>query len=286
MFAKAGLFCVASIAVFSMECASAAEDTPEAVLAKVESLAGQGKALTAVSLAYDYFIENGFADRAERLRPKLEDVQKKFAEGVGGEFTLYRVKKDETLGLIADRFKVTANFLMKVNGITDAKSLVPDTDIKVAEGPFSAKVYLNERRVVICLGDARIKDFPVAIGGPTPDRATPIGTFSVTEKTEKPRYDHGKEHYPGGDPRNPTGARWLRLKDTNVPESKSAKSFRFGLHGTNEPEKIGLAVSEGCIRFKNEDVVQVYDFLVKGSLVIVTQAMPVKETVSAEKGVQ
>jgi lipoprotein-anchoring transpeptidase ErfK/SrfK len=272
--------------VFLLSGSAAAEDAADAVLAKVEALSAQGKALTAVSMAYDYFAENGYADRAERLRPRLEEMQKKLLGGVGGEFTIYRVKQGDTLDIIADKFKVTAKFLMKVNGITDAKSLAPDTDIKVVEGPFSAKVFLKECRSVVYLGDARIKDYPVAIGGPTPDRATPAGTFSVTEKAENPRYDHGKEHYPGGDPRSPIGTRWLRLKDPNAAEVKGAKSFRFGLHGTNEPEKIGQAVSEGCVRFTNADVEEVFNFLVKGSLVNVMKAMPVKEMVSVEKGVQ
>ena len=35
-------------------------------------------------------------------------------------------------------------------------------------------------------------------------------------------------------------------------------SFLYGIHGTNEPEKIGDAVSHGCIRLSNSDVEQVY----------------------------
>ena len=61
---------------------------------------------------------------------------------------------------------------------------------------------------------------------------------------------------------NPLGARALYL-------FKGAKDTLFRIHGTNEPETIGQAVSSGCIRMLNSDVVDLYRRVPKGARVVV-----------------
>ncbi|MEI2737104.1 MAG: L,D-transpeptidase [Rhodoblastus sp.] len=61
---------------------------------------------------------------------------------------------------------------------------------------------------------------------------------------------------------NPLGARALYL-------FKGAKDTLFRIHGTNEPETIGQAVSSGCIRMLNSDVVDLYRRVAKGARVVV-----------------
>lgn len=60
---------------------------------------------------------------------------------------------------------------------------------------------------------------------------------------------------PGG-PDNPLGARALYLGKT-----------LYRIHGSNEPETIGQAVSSGCIRMRNQDVIDLYDRVKVGTLV-------------------
>jgi lipoprotein-anchoring transpeptidase ErfK/SrfK len=62
---------------------------------------------------------------------------------------------------------------------------------------------------------------------------------------------------PGG-PDNPMGARALYLG-----------SSLYRIHGSNEPETIGQAVSSGCIRMTNEDVIDLYNRVRVGSRVVV-----------------
>jgi len=69
------------------------------------------------------------------------------------------------------------------------------------------------------------------------------------------------EHMEGGI-ENPLGARALYL-------FRGAKDTLFRIHGTNEPETIGQAVSSGCIRMLNSDVVDLYKRVSKGARVIV-----------------
>ena len=64
-------------------------------------------------------------------------------------------------------------------------------------------------------------------------------------------------HMPGG-PNNPRGARAMYLGNT-----------LYRIHGSNEPWTIGTAVSSGCIRMANDDVVHLYDRVDVGARVVV-----------------
>jgi lipoprotein-anchoring transpeptidase ErfK/SrfK len=64
-------------------------------------------------------------------------------------------------------------------------------------------------------------------------------------------------YMPGG-PNNPLGARALYIGST-----------LYRIHGTSEPWTIGQAVSSGCIRMTNEDVIDLYERVKIGAKVIV-----------------
>jgi len=65
----------------------------------------------------------------------------------------------------------------------------------------------------------------------------------------------------GGDPRNPMGARAMYLGSTV-----------YRIHGTNQPETIGEAVSSGCFRLANGDVIDLFSRVDVGAKVIIRQA--------------
>src|SRR3979411_492984 len=65
-----------------------------------------------------------------------------------------------------------------------------------------------------------------------------------------------------GGPANPLGARALYLYDGN-------KDTLYRIHGTNQPEYIGQAISSGCIRMTNEDVIDLFDRVKTGATVVV-----------------
>jgi lipoprotein-anchoring transpeptidase ErfK/SrfK len=73
----------------------------------------------------------------------------------------------------------------------------------------------------------------------------------LRRRPDLPRY------MPGGDD-NPLGARAMYLGST-----------LFRIHGSNEPETIGQAVSSGCFRLTNEDVIDLYNRVWVGAKVIV-----------------
>ena len=65
-----------------------------------------------------------------------------------------------------------------------------------------------------------------------------------------------------GGPANPLGARAIYLYQGN-------KDTLYRIHGTNQPEYIGQAISSGCIRMTNEDVIDLYDRVKPGAIVVV-----------------
>jgi lipoprotein-anchoring transpeptidase ErfK/SrfK len=68
--------------------------------------------------------------------------------------------------------------------------------------------------------------------------------------------------YVEGGARNPMGARGLYLY-------AGGKDTLYRIHGTNQPEYIGRAISSGCIRLTNEDVIDLYSRVKVGATVVV-----------------
>ena len=65
-----------------------------------------------------------------------------------------------------------------------------------------------------------------------------------------------------GGPDNPMGSRAIYLYS-------GGKDTLFRIHGTNQPEYIGASISSGCIRMTNEDVIDLYDRVKMGTVVVV-----------------
>jgi lipoprotein-anchoring transpeptidase ErfK/SrfK len=93
------------------------------------------------------------------------------------------------------------------------------------------------------------------------------GTKHVSMKREWPDWRPPEEmlqrrpdlpHYMTGGPENPLGARALYLGST-----------LYRIHGSNEPWTIGTQVSSGCIRMRNEDVIDLYNRVPVGAKVVV-----------------
>jgi len=143
------------------------------------------------------------------------------------------------------------------------------TPREVVEAPrgFAAGtivVSTSERRLYFIVGDGTAVRYAVGVGRPG---FTWAGTRSVSMKREWPDWTPPAEmlkrrpdlprHMAGGLD-NPLGARAMYL---------SGSLFR--IHGSNEPETIGQAVSSGCIRMTNEDVVDLYSRVRVGARVVV-----------------
>jgi lipoprotein-anchoring transpeptidase ErfK/SrfK len=122
----------------------------------------------------------------------------------------------------------------------------------------------SNRKLWHVIAPGRAVQYDVAVGK---EGFSWQGTEKVTAMKEWPSWTPPKEmrernpklpeHMDGG-PANPMGARALYLGNT-----------LYRIHGSNEPYTIGHAVSSGCIRMTNEDVIDLYNSSSKGVKVTV-----------------
>ena len=134
------------------------------------------------------------------------------------------------------------------------------------ERPGTIIVNTRERRLYYLLGEGRAIRYGIGVGR---DGFTWSGVKTVSQKREWPSWTPPEQmlqrrpdlprFMPGG-PDNPLGARALYLGST-----------LYRIHGSNEPETIGQAVSSGCFRMTNADVVDLYNRVRVGTKVVVQQ---------------
>ena len=121
----------------------------------------------------------------------------------------------------------------------------------------SIVINLPSRTLEFFAGAALVKVYPVAIGKPS--TPSPLGDYHIFEKEVNPWWFPPRtgEVVPSG-PHNPLGYRWMGFAPL------------YGIHGTNAPWAIGLAVSNGCIRMHEEDVEELFEVVPYGTPVRVT----------------
>lgn len=142
-----------------------------------------------------------------------------------------------------------------------AKQVVP------YHGPEKAGTIIIDtpnRFLFLVQGDGTALRYGIGVGKPG---FTWAGVKNITAKKEWPDWTPPPEmlqrrpdlpSWMAGGPENPLGARAMYLGST-----------LYRIHGSNEPWTIGTAVSSGCIRMRNEDVVDLYERVKVGTRVIV-----------------
>ncbi|RTL82831.1 MAG: L,D-transpeptidase [Hyphomicrobiales bacterium] len=134
------------------------------------------------------------------------------------------------------------------------------------EAPGTVIINTSERRLYYVLGNGQAIRYGVGVGRPGFEWS---GVRFISSKREWPDWTPPAQmlrrrpdlprHMEGGI-NNPLGARAMYLSGT-----------LYRIHGSNEPESIGQAVSSGCIRMTNDDVVDLYSRVKIGTKVVVTR---------------
>ena len=130
--------------------------------------------------------------------------------------------------------------------------------------PGTIVISTEERRLYLVTRPGEAIEYAIGVGRPGFEWA---GTKTISRKAEWPSWTPPSEMrkrrpdlpaYMSGGIDNPLGARAMYLG-----------SSLYRIHGSNEPDTIGQAVSSGCIRMTNEDVEDLYDRVKVGTRVVV-----------------
>lgn len=190
----------------------------------------------------------------------LAEAQERHRWDPRGEWPSLEVEVQQGESLVALRKRVLAQhpeltictgLLARANRL--GRYIHPGDVIRVPTDRAHALVDLSERLALYMMGDEVVALWEVAIGR---EGRTRPGRYRAGEKLEEPPWFRpGGGVVPYGDPENPLGTRWIAWDG----------SQGLGFHGTDEPETIGQAASDGCVRMRNEDVEQLFEILPRGA---------------------
>ncbi len=132
--------------------------------------------------------------------------------------------------------------------------------------PGTIIILTEQRRLYLVTSPGEARSYPIAVGK---EGAQWYGTTKVVRKAKDPdwrptasmRAKNPKlPEFVKGGPGNPLGARALYLDEGYLR-----------IHGNNDESSIGFAKSSGCYRMYNEDVMELYDLVSPGAVVIVAE---------------
>ncbi len=135
---------------------------------------------------------------------------------------------------------------------------------RTSEAPGTVIIHSDERFLYVVQGNGRALRYGIGVGR---EGFTWSGKVQVTRKAEWPDWRPPPDmlkrqpylpRFMAGGPGNPMGARALYLGSTV-----------FRIHGTNQPETIGQAISSGCFRLANGDIIDLYERVPVGTKVII-----------------
>jgi len=138
---------------------------------------------------------------------------------------------------------------------------------RTTEKPGTIVVHTSERFLYLVQGNNRAIRYGLGVGR---DGFRWSGIHKITRKAEWPDWTPPPEmiqrqpylpRFMAGGPGNPMGARALYIGATV-----------YRVHGTNQPRTIGHAVSSGCFRLVNPDVIDLYNRVPVGTRIVVRHA--------------
>jgi lipoprotein-anchoring transpeptidase ErfK/SrfK len=135
---------------------------------------------------------------------------------------------------------------------------VPEPEVvSFDEASLRVRIDISERRLYVEENGEQVASYGVAVG--TGNHPTPRGAFSTRRVIWNPRWvppdaAWAKKEKPRGpgDPKNPMGRVKIFFREPD-----------YYIHGTNAESSIGTAASHGCIRMRNEEVIELARMMVE-----------------------
>ncbi|MGR3294038.1 MAG: L,D-transpeptidase family protein [Candidatus Scalindua sp.] len=208
-----------------------------------------------------YFRE---ADREKKneIKKRLDELNEVlvFSRTPSPDAIFYEVKPGDSLSKIAKKFNTTYAFIMRINN--KSRTLIKIGErLKILKGELSLLVDKSDYTLTILLNGHFIRQYPIGIGK---SDKTPVGEFIVDNKLINPTWYSPEGVYQYGHPKNVLGTRWIGFEDRN-------DLYGYGIHGTANPGSIGRNMSNGCIRLRNENVEELFDFVKSKTRVVMQE---------------
>ena len=185
-----------------------------------------------------------------------------------GIFRAFGVRNTPLRATAPRRTRVAAAAPPRVNRTIDRAFLPSLVNNPTGEAPGTIVVDTKARYLYLVLADGMAQRYGVGVGR---EGFGWSGRVRIGRKAEWPTWTppaQMRKRQPylpvsmSGGPNNPLGARAMYLYD-------GGRDTLFRIHGSNEPWTIGHAVSSGCIRMRNEDVIELYSRVSVGTRVVV-----------------
>jgi len=207
-----------------------------------------------------YFAETDNAKRAE-IKSKLDGLNAElvFSHEPSPDAFIYVVRPGDSLIRIASKYNTNYEFIVRINN-KHRTSIRVGERLKILKGDVTVLVDKSDYTLTLLLDGHFIKQYPVGTGK---SDKTPEGKFIIDNKLVNPVWYSSDGIYQFGDPENVLGTRWIGFEDKKGLDG-------YGIHGTTDPNSIGKEMSNGCIRLRNEDVEDLFDY-VKPKVTVVIQ---------------
>ena len=208
-----------------------------------------------------YFAETN-KDKQAEIKNKLDELNAElvFSKEHSPDAFIYVVRPGDTLIGIASKYNTNYEFIVRINN-KHRTSIRVGERLKILKGNVTVLVDKSDYTLTLLLDGRFIKQYPVGTGK---SDKTPEGKFIVDNKLINPVwYSPDGLIYQFGDPKNILGTRWIGFEDKKG-------LYGYGIHGTTDPDTIGKEMSNGCIRLRNEDVEDLFDY-VKAKMTVVIQ---------------
>ena len=234
-----------------------------ALLNTVSQYLAEGKKYEARNMLSDLFISGKIPEKQKEIQDQLDKLNEEiiFSPLPFPDAIMYTVQSGDILARIAKRFNTNYELIMKINGIAPNRLNIGD-QLKILTGKTKILISKRDFTLLLLLNDKYVKQYRVATGK---NNKTPVGTFEVKNKMKEPVwYSPDGGVFPYGHKENILGTRWIGFKD-------KPNLHGYGIHGTTQPETIGMAASNGCIRMLNSDVEELYDFVTSDTEIIIQE---------------
>jgi LysM repeat protein len=234
-----------------------------------DSTKGTTEELERARALYQKALESGTLQAAQETHclTRLNDLTTRLildpkAHFPEGKAQFHKVEPGEVAERIARKYKVNIGQLKRINHLNDKLIVRVGQTLKLLPGEVLFRVDKEKLTGTLYIDGVYIKRYPIGIG---PGNATPKGAYTVENKLIHPDWYYEGKKVPFGDPKNILGTRWMGMANTVY----SANGAGLGVHGTSLPETVPGRESKGCVRLRNEDVEELYDFMPQGGKIII-----------------